>query len=125
MNNQKIPSLELEPLINYNGLNVELFIQKNNHEGIEFYYIGQLTSITHKQVYRTVSSLLPTSSLKSTMKSRTSFMVISSMISTLHLRIHNRHNCNHSHLHMNSRMYHRSPQTFLHTLLDMLLLISD
>ena len=54
-NNRKTSSPELEPLINYNGLDVELFIQKNNDEGIEFYYIGQLTPITYKQVYRTIN----------------------------------------------------------------------
>ena len=54
-NNRKTSSPELEPLINYNGLDVELFIQKNNDEGIEFYYIGQLTPIKYKQVYRTIN----------------------------------------------------------------------
>ncbi|WP_406534222.1 DEAD/DEAH box helicase [Methanobrevibacter sp.] len=54
-NNRKTSSPELEPLINYNGLDVELFIQKNNDEGIEFYYIGQLTPLTYRQVYRTIN----------------------------------------------------------------------
>lgn len=54
-NNRKISSPELEPLINYNGLDIELFIQKNNDEGIEFYYIGKLTPMTYKQVYRTIN----------------------------------------------------------------------
>ena len=54
-NNRKTSSSELEPLINYNGLDVELFIQKSNDEGIEFYYIGKLTPITYKQVYRNIN----------------------------------------------------------------------
>lgn len=54
-NNRKTSSPELEPLINYNGLDIELFIQKNNDEGIEFYYIGKLTPMTYKQVYRTIN----------------------------------------------------------------------
>ncbi len=53
-NNRKTSSPELEPLINYNGVDVELFIQKNNDEGIEFYYISKLTPITYKQVYRNI-----------------------------------------------------------------------
>lgn len=53
-NNRKTSSPELEPIINYNGLDIELFIQKSNDEGIEFYYIGQLTPLTYKQVYRTI-----------------------------------------------------------------------
>ena len=53
-NNRKTSSPELEPLINYNGLDVELFIQKNNDEGIEFYYIGKLTPLTYRQVYREI-----------------------------------------------------------------------
>ncbi len=54
-NNRKTSSKELEPLINYNGLDIELFIQKNNDEGIEFYYIGKLTPTKYKQVYRTIN----------------------------------------------------------------------
>ena len=53
-NNRKTSSPELEPLVNYNGIDVELFIQKNNDEGIEFYYIGKLTPLGCKQVYRTI-----------------------------------------------------------------------
>ncbi|MDO5815220.1 MAG: DUF3427 domain-containing protein, partial [Methanobrevibacter sp.] len=53
-NNRKVSSKELEPLVNYNGIDIELFIQKNNDEGIEFYYIGQLTPLSYKQVYRTI-----------------------------------------------------------------------
>ena len=53
-NNRKTSSPELEPLINYNDLDVELFIQKNNDEGIEFYYIGQLTPLKYKQLYRNI-----------------------------------------------------------------------
>lgn len=53
-NNRKTSSPELEPLINYNGLDIELFIQKSNDEGIEFYYIGNLTPLNYKQVYRTI-----------------------------------------------------------------------
>ena len=52
--NRKISSAELEPLINYDGLDVELFIQKNNDEGIEFYYIGKLTPLDHQQLYRNI-----------------------------------------------------------------------
>ncbi len=52
--NRKTSSPELEPLINYNGLDVELFIQKNNDEGIEFYYIGKLTPLKYKQRYRNI-----------------------------------------------------------------------
>ena len=54
-NNRKTSSPELEPLINYNGVNTQLFIQKSNDEGIEFYYIGKLTPITYKQVYRNIN----------------------------------------------------------------------
>ena len=53
-NNRKTSSPELEPLINYNGVDTQLFIQKSNDEGIEFYYIGKLTPLTYKQVYRTI-----------------------------------------------------------------------
>lgn len=53
-NNRKTSSPELEPLINYNGVDTELFIQKSNDEGIEFYYIGKLTPISYKQVYRNI-----------------------------------------------------------------------
>ncbi|MBR4447023.1 DEAD/DEAH box helicase [Methanobrevibacter sp.] len=53
-NNRKTSSPELEPLINYNGVNTQLFIQKSNDEGIEFYYIGKLTPLNYKQVYRTI-----------------------------------------------------------------------
>ena len=52
--NRKTSSAELEPLINYNSLDVELFIQKNNDEGIEFYYIGKLTPLKYKQLYRNI-----------------------------------------------------------------------
>ena len=52
--NRKTSSPELEPLINYNGLDIELFIQKNNDEGIEFYYIGKLTPLNYKQLYRNI-----------------------------------------------------------------------
>ncbi|WP_298499383.1 DEAD/DEAH box helicase [uncultured Methanobrevibacter sp.] len=53
-NNRKTSSPELEPIINYNGLDIELFIQKSNDEGIEFYYIGKLTPLKYKQVYREI-----------------------------------------------------------------------
>ena len=53
-NNRKVSSSELEPLVNYSDLQVELFIQKNNDEGIEFYYIGQLTPLKYKQMYRNI-----------------------------------------------------------------------
>ena len=54
-NNRKTSSPELEPLINYNGVDTELFIQKSNDEGIEFYYIGKLTPLSYRQVYRTIN----------------------------------------------------------------------
>ena len=54
-NNRKTSSPELEPLINYNGVDTQLFIQKSNDEGIEFYYIGKLTPLTYKQVYRNIN----------------------------------------------------------------------
>lgn len=53
-NNRKTSSPELEPLINYNGVDTQLFIQKSNDEGIEFYYIGKLTPLTYRQVYRNI-----------------------------------------------------------------------
>ncbi|MDO5823616.1 DEAD/DEAH box helicase [Methanobrevibacter sp.] len=53
-NNRKVSSSELEPLVNYNGLDVELFIQKSNDEGIEFYYVGKLTPLDCKQLYREI-----------------------------------------------------------------------
>ena len=52
--NRRTSSAELELLINYNGLDVELFIQKSNDEGIEFYYIWKLTPLKYKQAYRTI-----------------------------------------------------------------------
>lgn len=54
-NNRKTSSPELEPLVNYNGMDTYLFIQKSNDEGIEFYFIGQLTPISYKQVYRNIN----------------------------------------------------------------------
>ncbi len=54
-NNRRTSSPELEPLINYNGVNIQLFIQKSNDEGIEFYYIGKLTPLKYKQVYRNIN----------------------------------------------------------------------
>ncbi len=54
-NNRKTSSPELEPLINYNGINTQLFIQKSNDEGIEFYYIGKLKPLTYRQVYRNIN----------------------------------------------------------------------
>ena len=54
-NNRKTSSPELEPLINYNGVDTQLFIQKSNDEGIEFYYIGKLTPLAYKQVYRNIN----------------------------------------------------------------------
>lgn len=54
-NNRKTSSPELEPLINYNGVDTQLFIQKSNDEGIEFYYIGKLTPFSYKQVYRNIN----------------------------------------------------------------------
>lgn len=52
--NRKTSSPELEALINYSDLDVELFIQKSNDEGIEFYYIGRLTPLKYKQLYRNI-----------------------------------------------------------------------
>ena len=54
-NNRKTSSPELEPLINYNGVDTHLFIQKSNDEGIEFYYIGKLTPLGYRQVYRNIN----------------------------------------------------------------------
>lgn len=54
-NNRKTSSPELEPLINYNGIDTELFIQKSNDEGIEFYYMGKLTPVKYKQLFRTIN----------------------------------------------------------------------
>ena len=54
-NNRKTSSPELEPLINYNGVNTQLYIKKSNDEGIEFYYIGKLTPLKYKQVYRNIN----------------------------------------------------------------------
>ena len=54
-NNRRTSSPELEPLINYNGVNTQLFIQKSNDEGIEFYYIGKLTPLSYKQVFRNIN----------------------------------------------------------------------
>ena len=54
-NNRKTSSPELGPLINYNGVDAQLFIQKSNDEGIEFYYIGKVVPITYKQVYRNIN----------------------------------------------------------------------
>jgi 3'-phosphoadenosine 5'-phosphosulfate sulfotransferase (PAPS reductase)/FAD synthetase len=54
-NNRKVSSPELEPIVNYTDLDIELFIQKNNDEGIEFYYIGKLTPMGYKQLYRTIN----------------------------------------------------------------------
>ncbi len=53
-NNRKISSSELEPIINYKDLDIELFIQKSNDEGIEFYYIGKLTPVDYNQIYREI-----------------------------------------------------------------------
>ena len=53
-NNRKTSSPELEPLINYNGMKTLLFVQKSNDEGIEFYYIGNLTPLSYKQAYRNI-----------------------------------------------------------------------
>lgn len=53
-NNRKVSSSELRPIVNYTDLDIELFIQKNNDEGIEFYYIGKLTPLEHKQFYREI-----------------------------------------------------------------------
>lgn len=53
-NNRKVSSSELEPIVNYTDLDIELFIQKSNDEGIEFYYIGKLTPFDHNQLYREI-----------------------------------------------------------------------
>ena len=45
-NNRKIDSNELKPIIEYNNdLDIELFIQKSNDEGIEFYYMSELEPV--------------------------------------------------------------------------------
>ncbi len=54
-NNRKVTSPELKPIISYTDLDIRLFIQKNNDEGIEFYYMGKLTPMNHKQVYRKIN----------------------------------------------------------------------
>lgn len=54
-NNRKITSSELESLVNYTDADVKLFIQKNNDEGIEFYYIGQLKPLDCSEVYREIN----------------------------------------------------------------------
>ena len=54
-NNRRITSKELEPLVNYNGIDIELFIQKSNDEGIEFYYIGKLTPLSYEQKFRQIN----------------------------------------------------------------------
>ncbi len=54
-NNRKVTSPELKPIINYTDLDIRLFIQKNNDEGIEFYYMGKLTPTNYKQVYREIN----------------------------------------------------------------------
>ena len=54
-NNRRVSSPELEPLVNYNGVDTQLFIQKSNDEGIEFYYIGKLTPLSYRQVYRIIN----------------------------------------------------------------------
>lgn len=54
-NNRRIDSPELKPIINYTNLEIQLFIQKNNDEGIEFYYMGQLTPLKHKQLHRNIN----------------------------------------------------------------------
>ena len=53
-NNRKVSSSELEPIVNYIDLDIKLFIQKNNDEGIEFYYIGSVTPLSHEQLYREI-----------------------------------------------------------------------
>ena len=53
-NNRKVSSSELASIVNYTDLDIELFIQKNNDEGIEFYYIGKLTPLGHNQLYREI-----------------------------------------------------------------------
>lgn len=53
-NNRKVSSKELEPLVDYDDLDIELFIQKSNDEGIEFYYMGSLTPLNYKQLYRNI-----------------------------------------------------------------------
>lgn len=52
--NRKTSSAELEPLINNNSLNIDSLFKKNNDECIEFYYIGKLTSLKYKQLYRNI-----------------------------------------------------------------------
>jgi len=44
---RKIDSAELEPIINSRaiGLRLPLFVKKDNNEGIDFYYLGELTPI--------------------------------------------------------------------------------
>ena len=53
-NNRRVESNELKPLVNYTDLDVRLFIKKSDDEGLDFYYIGKLSPISYKQLYRTI-----------------------------------------------------------------------
>ena len=54
--NRKIESKELKPIVEYdNDLDIRLFIQKSNDEGIEFYYISNLEPVGDPlQIYRNI-----------------------------------------------------------------------
>ena len=53
-NNRRVESNELKPLVNYTDLDVRLFIKKSDDEGIDFYYIGKLSPLSYKQLYRNI-----------------------------------------------------------------------
>lgn len=56
-NNRRVTSDELKAIVEYDGdLEIELFIQKSNDEGIEFYYISSLQPVGEaKQMFRTIN----------------------------------------------------------------------
>ena len=53
-NNRRVESNELKPLVNYTDLDVRLFIKKSDDEGLDFYYIGKLSPLSHKQLFREI-----------------------------------------------------------------------
>ena len=57
-NNRRVESNELKPLVNYTDLDVRLFIKKSDDEGIDFYYIGKLSPLTHEQIFREIDGKL-------------------------------------------------------------------
>ena len=53
-NNRRVESNELKPLVNYTDLDVRLFIKKSDDEGLDFYYIGKLSPLSHQQLFREI-----------------------------------------------------------------------